>query len=108
MAETFERHEDEGARAFDPHLARRLLRYLRPYRARASASVGLVIVSSLLEIAGPAIVAIAVDLYVKPLSGANTVGVSRSIGAWLSGHGFSFSPLTGISVATALYFATLI
>ena len=108
MADTFERHEDEGAKAFDPHLARRLLRYLRPYRVRATSSVALVILSSLLEIAGPAIVAIAVDLYVKPLSGANTVGVSRSIGLWLATHGFNFSVRTGINVATALYFATLI
>jgi len=43
-----ERHEDEGAKAFDPHLARRLLGYLKPYRVRASISVGLVILSSLL------------------------------------------------------------
>ena len=107
MAE-IERHEDEGARAFDPHLARRLLRYLRPYRVRATSSVGLVILSSLLEIAGPAIVAIAVDLYVKPLSGANTVGISRGVGEWLAAHGWNLAPLSGINVATVLYFATLI
>ena len=57
MAE-IEKHEDEGSKAFDPHLARRLLRYLRPYRARAITSVLLVILSSILEIAGPAIVAV--------------------------------------------------
>ena len=34
-----ERHEEEGARAFDPRLARRLLKYLRPYRLRATLSV---------------------------------------------------------------------
>ena len=49
-----ERHEDEGAKAFDPHLTRRLLRYLKPYKWRASFSVFLVIISSLFEIAGPA------------------------------------------------------
>ena len=74
MTDAIEKHEDEGAKAFDKHLARRLLRYLKPYRVRAATSVGLVIFSSLLEIAGPAIIAIGVDLYVKPLSGANTVG----------------------------------
>ena len=102
-----ERHEDEGAKAFDPHLARRLFRYLRPYRVRAGSSVGLVITSALLEIAGPAIVAIAIDLYVKPLSGANTVGISRSIGEWLAAHGLALTPLTGINVAAAFYFVTL-
>ncbi|HEY8849534.1 MAG TPA: ABC transporter ATP-binding protein, partial [Thermoanaerobaculia bacterium] len=103
-----EKHEDEGAKAFDKHLARRLFRYLRPYRVRATMSVLLVILSSLLEIAGPAIVAVAIDLYVKPFGGGNTVGVSRRIGVWLAAHGMGVPPLTGINVAAVLYFITLI
>src|SRR5438445_790826 len=106
MAE-IEKHEDEGAKAFDKHLARRLLRYLKPYRMRAATSVGLVIFSSLLEIAGPAIIAIGVDLYVKPLSGANTVGISERLGHWLAAHGWNFTPLVGINIAATLYFVTL-
>jgi ATP-binding cassette subfamily B multidrug efflux pump len=102
-----ERHEDEGAKAFDPHLARRLLRYLRPYRLRASVSVVLVILSSLLEIAGPAIVAIAIDLYVKPSQGAHVPGVSQRIGAWLVAHGWALDPLSGINLAAAIYFSVL-
>jgi ATP-binding cassette subfamily B protein len=102
-----DRHEDEGAKAFDPHLARRLLRYLAPYRVRASVSVGLVILSSLLEIAGPAIVAVAIDLYVKPSQGSHVAGVSQRIGAWLVAHGWALDPLSGINVAAALYFAVL-
>ncbi|MDP9360419.1 MAG: ABC transporter ATP-binding protein/permease [Acidobacteriota bacterium] len=102
-----ERHEDEGAKAFDPHLARRLLRYLAPYRLRASVSVGLVILSSLLEIAGPAIVAIAIDLYVKPSQGAHVAGVSQRIGAWLVAHGWALDPLSGINLAAAIYFGVL-
>ena len=104
----FERHEDEGAKAFDPHLARRLLRYLRPYRLRATISVGLVILSSLLEIAGPAIVAVAIDLYVKPSQGAHVPGVSQRIGAWLVAHGWALDPLSGINLAAAIYFIVLI
>ncbi len=107
MSEFIEPHEDEGGKAFDKYLARRLLRYLKPYRFRAAVSVGLVILSALLEIAGPAIIAVSVDLYVKPLSGANTVGISRTIGSWLQEHGWSFDALTGINVAAALYFVTL-
>ena len=108
MSEGFiEKHEEEGAKAFDKRLARRLLRYLKPYRARAASSVGLVIFSSLLEIAGPAIIAVGVDLYVKPLSGANTVGFSKEIGNWLAAHGMAWDPMTGINVAATLYFLTL-
>jgi ATP-binding cassette, subfamily B, multidrug efflux pump len=101
-----ERHEDEGAKAFDPHLARRLLRYLKPYRARATFSVFLVILSSIMEIAGPAIVAVAIDLYVKPQQGSR--GISQRIGAWLVGHGWALNPISGINFAAALYFIVLL
>jgi ATP-binding cassette subfamily B multidrug efflux pump len=102
-----ERNEDEGSKAFEPRLMRRLLRYLRPYRLRASVSVGLVILSSLLQIAGPAIVAVAIDLYVKPSQGAQVIGVSRRIGAWMVAHGWALDPLSGINVAAGLYFLVL-
>ncbi|HEX9161678.1 MAG TPA: ABC transporter ATP-binding protein [Thermoanaerobaculia bacterium] len=109
MAELIERHEEEkGAKAFDPHLTMRLLKYLRPYRLRASFSVFLVIVSSVLEIAGPAITAIAIDLYVKPLRGSSPMGISSRVGEWLAGRGMAFDPMTGIDVAAALYVATLV
>src|SRR5437870_2171824 len=108
MSELIERHEDEAARAFDPHLARRLLRYLRPYRVRAGVSVGLVILSSILEVAGPAIIAIAVDLFVKPVHGAPTIGLSLSVADWLRVHGFSFTPLEGINAAAMLYLIALV
>ncbi len=108
MAELIERHEEEGAKAFDRHLTVRLLRYLRPYRVRAGFSVFLVILSSLLEIAGPAIVAIAIDLYVKPLHGANALGVSKRFGDWLQANGLSFDPLTGINITAAIYMVVLV
>ncbi|HSY49445.1 MAG TPA: ABC transporter ATP-binding protein [Thermoanaerobaculia bacterium] len=103
-----ERHEDEGAKAFDPHLARRLLHYLRPYRLRAAVSVVLVILSSVLEIAGPAIVAVAIDLYVAPRQGAQVAGFSHRIGAWLVAHGWALDPLSGINLAAGLYFVVLL
>ena len=103
-----EKHEDESARAFDPHLARRLLRYLRPYRVRAGVSVALVIFSSVLEVAGPAIIAIAIDLYVKPVHGAQTIGLSLRVGDWLRAHGFVFDALAGINAAALVYLVTLL
>jgi len=102
-----ERHEDEGAKAFDPHLARRLLRYLKPYRARATFSVFLVILSSIMEIAGPAIVAVAIDLYVKPMQGSHAAGISQRIGAWLVAHGWALDPISGINLAAGIYFVVL-
>ncbi len=106
--DTIEKHEEEGAKAFDRRLTLRLLRYLRPYRLRAGFSVLLVIVSSLFEIAGPAITAVAIDLFVKPMGGAEPLGVSRRIGEWLAASGIEFEPLTGINVAACLYLLTLV
>ncbi|HYO79133.1 MAG TPA: ABC transporter ATP-binding protein, partial [Thermoanaerobaculia bacterium] len=107
MADAIEKHEDEGAKAFDKRLARRLLTYLRPYRLRAGVSVFLVILASVFEIAGPAITAIAIDLFVRP-GGAEPLGVSRRIGELLAANGIVLEPLTGISVAAGFYLLVLI
>ncbi|HVR42811.1 MAG TPA: ABC transporter ATP-binding protein [Thermoanaerobaculia bacterium] len=103
-----ERHEDEGTRQFDPHLTRRLLSYLRPYRRRAALSVLLIIVSSLFELAGPAIVGIAIDLYVVSPGELPQAGVSRQIGQWLAERGLTLDPISGINAAAALFLLTLI
>lgn len=103
-----ERHEEEGAKAFDPRLARRLLTYLRPYRVRAGFSVGLVILSSLLELAGPAIIAVGIDLFVRSKTALPANSVSAQIGSWLTSHGWKLSPIEGINFASALYVTALL
>jgi len=103
-----ERHEEEGAKAFDPRLARRLLTYLRPYRVRATVSVLLVILSSILEILGPAIIAVGIDLFVKPLRGAHPIGISARLNHWIAGNGWILHPLEGINFAAGLYLVTLV
>lgn len=108
MSEVIEKHEDEGAKPFDAHLTRRLLGYLRPYRWRAALSVLLVIVSSFFEIAGPAITGIAIDLFVKPLHGAEPLGVSSRIAEWMAANGIVLDPMTGIQIAAGLYILSLV
>ena len=103
-----DRHEDEGAKAFDAHLTRRLFAYVRPYRWRAAFAVLLVVASSFFQIAQPAITALAIDIYVKPVAGASSVGVSQRVATWLGEHGFVFDTVTGIKVAAGLYLACLI
>ena len=108
MEEVIERHEDEGARSLDAGLTWRLLRYLRPYRWRAAVSVLLVILSSLLELAGPAIVAVAIDLFVSPVAGARHGGFSLQLAEWFGGIGLTHDPVTWVNVAAGLYVATLV
>jgi ATP-binding cassette subfamily B multidrug efflux pump len=105
--ETIERHEDEGVKAFDVHLTRRLLQYLKPYRFRAGLSVLLVILSSLVELAGPAITAIGIDLFVKPQGSSASLGMSGRVAGWLAANGIALDPVTGINVAAGLYLFTL-
>lgn len=106
-SDAIEKHEDEGARPFDAHLTRRLFGYLRPYRGRATLSVFLVILSSLFEIAGPAITAVAIDLFVKPVHGAQPLGVSARIAEWMTANGIALDPMTGIQIAAGLYLLAL-
>ncbi|HXG58708.1 MAG TPA: ABC transporter ATP-binding protein [Thermoanaerobaculia bacterium] len=103
-----ERHEDEATKSFDPRLARRLLTYLRPYRWRAALSVFLVILSAALEIVGPAIIAVAIDLFVRPLGGARPAGISGRIGDWLHAHGWAMDAISGINLAAVLYLTALV
>jgi ATP-binding cassette, subfamily B, multidrug efflux pump len=55
-------HEEQTIeKAYDPHLMRRLLRYLKPYRGRVAIAVGLLFLISILELVGPMITALALD-----------------------------------------------
>ncbi len=55
-------HEEEAlGKAYDARLLRRLLRYLRPYRARVALAVLMLILASGLELVGPYLTALAID-----------------------------------------------
>jgi ATP-binding cassette subfamily B protein len=69
--------------------------------------VFLVILSSLFEIAGPAITAVAIDLFIKPTAGAQE-GLSGAVGEWIRANGWSVDPITGINIAAALYLFALV
>ncbi|UCC72244.1 MAG: ABC transporter ATP-binding protein [Gemmatimonadota bacterium] len=55
-------HEEEAlGKAYDARLMRRLLRYLRPYRAKVALAVVMLIAASGLELVGPYLSAVAID-----------------------------------------------
>jgi ATP-binding cassette, subfamily B, multidrug efflux pump len=103
-----ERHEEESAGAFDAGLARRLLSWLAPYRVRAGLSVGLIIAASILQVTGPVIVAVAIDLYVLPATDSPRVGISQTAGQWMDARGLVFDPATGVQVFALLYLALML
>jgi ATP-binding cassette, subfamily B, multidrug efflux pump len=60
-------HEEEAlGKAYDSHLMRRLLKYLKPYRWRVGLALALVAVVTPLELAPPAIFQKAIDGYLVP------------------------------------------
>jgi ATP-binding cassette subfamily B multidrug efflux pump len=53
--------EEAASKAYDHILARRLLRFLKPYSIWVAAAVGLLLIHSLLQLAGPWITKVAID-----------------------------------------------
>ena len=103
-------HEEETlGRTYDARLMRRLLGYLRPYRIRMALAVFLIVVSSLLQLVGPLVTAIALDLYVKPLGedGARPV-VGLGLEGFLESHGLDWTPNEGLQVLAGIYLGSLL
>ena len=60
-------HEEEAlGKAYDSHLLRRLLQYLRPYRWRVVLALGLVAIVTPLQLAPPRLFQISIDKYLVP------------------------------------------
>lgn len=60
-------HEDEVlGRAYDARLMRRLLGYVRPYRASVALAIALLLMTSAMSLAGPYLVRVAIDLHIAP------------------------------------------
>ena len=60
-------------RAYDARLVRRLLAYVGPYRITVAASIGLLLIASLADLAGPTLYRVGIDRYIVP-AGARSAG----------------------------------
>jgi|CXWL01.1.fsa_nt_gi ATP-binding cassette subfamily B protein len=76
--------EDALGKVYDARLMRRLLGYVRPYRGRTLLATALILVSSLLQLVGPLVTAVALDLYVRPGLVAPAAADARSVVAPIS------------------------
>ena len=102
-------HQEEVlGKAYDARLMRRLLGYVRPYRGRIVAAVGLIILSAVLELVGPLATAVALDLYVRPEGGGEPTGMSRWVAETLAARGIHPTPLEGIAWVSAVFLGALI
>jgi len=72
-------HEDDVVgKAYDSRLMRRLLRYLRPHRASALLALAAIISGSVLQLAQPYLMKVAIDRYIPAgnLAGMNLVAAA--------------------------------
>lgn len=104
-------HEEEAlGRTYDARLMARLLGYLRPVRRTAALAVLLIFVSSLLQLVGPLVTAVALDLYIQPLAaqGHARSPLSEWVASLLAARGLAPDPATGIAAAAAIFLASLL
>jgi ATP-binding cassette, subfamily B, multidrug efflux pump len=67
MSEPAGHHDEEVlGKAYDARLMRRLLGYVRPYRRMAFGALALIFASSLFQLTGPLLTAVALDLFIRP------------------------------------------
>src|SRR4051794_28278427 len=90
--------EESLVKAYDSHLMRRLLGYLRPYTWQVVVAFTAIIVKSAGDVAGPFLTLLAVDLYLAPKAGAHA----------RVAHWFSPDPLTGIGQICGVYVGLLL
>ncbi len=106
-------HEEEGlGKVYDARLMRRLVSYVRPYGDMALGSLGLIILSSLLQLVGPLATAVALDLFIRPPGAA--IGQVSAPGAlvrnFLLARGIYPADIAvqGLTLVSILYFSILV
>jgi ATP-binding cassette subfamily B protein len=102
-------HEEEVlGKAYDARLARRLLRYVRPYRGSLVAGVVLILLGSLFQLMGPALTAAALDLSIAPRPGARVSIVGRAARAAALRLHVSLAGSAGVDFFAAAFLASLL
>ena len=95
-------HEEEVlGKAYDSRLMRRLLSYLRPYKAITAAALVAILLYGLLQAVPPYLLKVEVDRYLDPTGQAHVPGFLA--------HFLSPNPIVGISqIAFALFLPTVL
>ncbi|ADV83007.1 ABC transporter ATP-binding protein [Terriglobus saanensis] len=90
--------DDVLGKAYDGRLMRRLLTYLRPYKAATALSAVAILLKACSDVMGPFLIKVAVDNYMSAQRPANP--------SWLARH-LSTTPLTGVAECAALFLGSL-
>ncbi len=109
MAKSTGIHEEDAVgKVYDGRLMWRLLRYVAPYRAMASGALALILTSSTLQLVGPLVTAVALDLFIQPMENRPArAPVSRWVASWLEAGETVVDPATGIALLALAFLASL-
>lgn len=105
-------HAEEAIeKSYDSRLMRRLLGYVRPYRGMTVAAVALILGGSLLQLIGPLVTSVAIDLFVRPPGAAG--GISPAATAASDAlHRFGVEPgaarLEGVAACAAIFLVSIV
>ncbi|MDR3746218.1 MAG: ABC transporter ATP-binding protein [Acidobacteriaceae bacterium] len=94
--------DDVAGKAYDSRLMRRLLTYLRPYKLQVGIAALAILIKAGSDVAGPYLVAVAVDSYMSATPPARISWLARI----LNRH--PITPMQGISEIAAIYLAALL
>ncbi len=103
MAETAQQQQEEDVvgKAYDGRLMRRLLAYLRPYKAVAAVSLVAILLKAGIDVLGPYLFKVGLDLYLTPH------GQPATRHSLLSRY-LSPRPAHGVSQLAGIYFGSLL
>lgn len=102
-------HEEEIlGKAYDGRLMRRLMTYLRPHRRIVVGAVVIILLQSLIELAGPALTVITIDLFIKPEPATTLSTISLMAKQIIDTLDITLSRIAGLHIAGATYLALLV
>ena len=90
--------EEVLGKAYDGRLMRRLLTYMKPYRVAVAVSLVMLLLNSLVQLAGPLLTKLAIDRYLVPATHPSRTPLDAFL---------SRDPWTGITQLTALYLVAI-
>ncbi|MGH9442645.1 MAG: ABC transporter ATP-binding protein, partial [Thermoanaerobaculia bacterium] len=107
MTEAAHHEEEVLGKAYDARLARRLLRYVRPYRGSLIAGTSLILLGSFFQLLGPAITAAALDFAIAPKPGSRNSALARVVSALALRFHLNLAGAAGLDLFAGLFLLSL-
>jgi ATP-binding cassette, subfamily B, multidrug efflux pump len=112
VSESLGLHDEEVlGKAYDARLMRRLLTYIRPYRGMTASALALILASSIFQLLGPLMTAVALDLFIRPQGSTGQISApSLFVRGQLLARGIDPArvAVSGLTVIALLFLAALV